>query len=89
MSTPATTTKPFAALNLTEWAEYMRDIVQREGRAVRAGAALTIETKSLTTTEANGITTNEWYSLPLPPLGKPHFPTVEARDIALDRIRTP
>jgi hypothetical protein len=84
-----TTAKPFAALNLTEWADYMREIVQREGRAVRAGAALTIETKSLTTTEANGGTTNEWYSLPLPPVGKPHFPTVADRDTALARILAP
>lgn len=88
MSTPATT-KPFSALNLTEWADYMREIVKREGRAVRAGAALTIEVKSLTTTEATDVTTNEWYSLPLPPLGKPHFPTAADRDTALTRILAP
>lgn len=84
-----TTAKPFSALNLAEWTEYMREIVKREGRAVRAGAALTIETKSLTKTEATGGTINEWYSLPLPPLGKPHFPTVADRDTALARILEP
>lgn len=89
MNASAATAKPFSALNLTEWADYMREIVKREGRAVRAGAALTIETKSLTATETTGGTTNEWYSLPLPPLGKPHFPTAADRDTALARILAP
>jgi hypothetical protein len=78
----STTAKTFAQLNLTEWADYMREIVQREGRAVRSGESnLTIEAKSLTT--------DLWYSLPLPPDGKPHFPTTAARDTALATILKP
>lgn len=75
-------TKPFSELTLPEWAEFIREIVQREGRAVRAGAGNnTIEAKSLTK--------NEWFTLPLPPDGKPHFPTTADRDQALARIQTP
>jgi hypothetical protein len=29
-------TTSFAALSLPEWTEYMRELIQREGRAVRA-----------------------------------------------------
>jgi hypothetical protein len=78
----STAPKPFAALTLPEWADYMREILQREGRAVRSGGAnLTIEAKSLTT--------DQWYSLPLPPDGKPQFTTTTDRDQALARILEP
>lgn len=70
----------FAELSLPEWTEYMREIVQREGRAVRKGPANTIEAKSLKT--------NDWLSLPLPN-SKPHFNTTAERDAALVRIQTP
>lgn len=78
----ATTSKPFSALTLPEWADYMRELVQREGRAVRAGAGNT-------TIEAKSLTTDHWYSLPLPPDGKPFFTTTAERDAALARIQTP
>jgi hypothetical protein len=72
----------FAERTLPEWTEFMREIVQREGRAVRSGGAnLTIEAKSLTT--------NDWFSLPLPPDGKPFFKTTAERDQALARIQEP
>lgn len=74
-------TKPFAELTLPEWTEYMRELIQREGHAVRAGEGnATIEAKSLRT--------NEWLSLPLPG-GKPEFPTTAERDKALARIQAP
>lgn len=76
----STTGKPFSTLTLPEWTEYMRELVQREGRAVRSGEAnLTIEAKSLTT--------DQWYSLPLPPDGKPFFNTTAECDAALTRIQ--
>lgn len=75
------TGKPFSALTLTEWTEYMRELIQREGRAVRAPAGNnTIEAKSLTE--------NDWLSLPLPN-GEPHFATTAERDQAFARIQTP
>jgi hypothetical protein len=41
-----------------EWIEERREIVARDGYALRAGATFTIEVKSLTT--------NRWLLLPLP-----------------------
>ncbi|MDF3059398.1 MAG: hypothetical protein K0R17_3613 [Rariglobus sp.] len=74
-------TTSFAALSLPEWTEYMRELIQREGRAVRAATGNnTIEAKSLTE--------NDWFSLPLPN-GEPHFATTAERDQALTRIQTP
>lgn len=72
--------KPFVELSLPEWTEFMREIVQRERHAVRAGEGATIEAKSLRT--------DQWLALNLPN-GKPQFPTNTERDQALTRIQTP
>jgi hypothetical protein len=55
----------------------VREIVQRDGQPVRAGACNSIEVKSLTT--------NQWLLLQLPN-GAKHFATPEARDAILGRI---
>lgn len=74
-------TTRFSELTLPEWTEYMRELIQREGRPVRAGAGNN-------TIEAKCLFSNDWLSLPLPD-GKPHFTTTAERDAALVRIQTP
>lgn len=71
----------FSQLTLAQWTEYMRELIQREGRPVRAGAGNN-------TIEAKCLFSNDWLSLPLPD-GKPHFATTADRDAALARIQTP
>lgn len=61
-----------------EWPPMIREIVQREGRAIRGGAERnTIEIKSLTD--------NTWGELMLPGNGV-EFTTAEERDIILAKI---
>lgn len=62
------------------WIEMLREIVQRDGQAVRAGAGDSIEALSLRT--------NEWMPIRLPD-GGTAFPTTRERDQALTRIQTP
>lgn len=69
----------FSERTLPEWTEFMRELIQREGRAVRAGRDNTIEVQSFNT--------GEWHSINLPH-GKPFFTTTAERDAALKRIQT-
>ncbi len=70
---------PIASIDLPEgWPELVREIVVREGRAVRGlGASPTIELKSLKT--------NEWYVLQLPGCGTT-FVSFDDRNAVLRRI---
>ena len=60
-----------------DWPATVREIAQRCGQAVRAGACNSIEVKSLTT--------NQWHALQLPN-GAKSFATPEARDAILSQI---
>ncbi len=60
-----------------DWPATVREIVQRDGQPVRAGAGNSIQVKSLTT--------NQWLCLQLPN-GAKHFATAEARDAILGQI---
>ena len=60
-----------------DWPALVREIAQREGQPVRAGACNSIEVKSLTT--------NQWHALQLPN-GAKAFATTEARDLILSQI---
>lgn len=60
-----------------DWPATVREIVQRDGQPVRAGAGNSIEVKSLTT--------NQWHALQLPN-GAKSFATPEARDAILSQI---
>ena len=60
-----------------DWPATVREIVRRDGQAVRAGAGNSIEVKSLNT--------NQWLCLQLPN-GAKHFATPEARDAILGQI---
>ncbi|MFA6962408.1 MAG: hypothetical protein WC205_16760 [Opitutaceae bacterium] len=70
----------FAERTLPEWTEFMRELIQREGRAVQAGRDNTIEVQSFNT--------GEWHTINLTN-GKPFFTTTAERDTALARIQTP
>ncbi|MFA6290092.1 MAG: hypothetical protein WC661_22120 [Opitutaceae bacterium] len=74
MSTPPVTT-------LLEWIEMMREIIQRTGQAVRAGAGDWIEAQSINHPD-------NWHPLN-PPGGSVYFHSTKARDEALKRIQTP
>ena len=60
-----------------DWPATVREIAQRCGQPVRAGACNSIEVKSLTT--------NQWHALQLPN-GAKSFATPEARDAVLGQI---
>jgi hypothetical protein len=60
-----------------DWPALVREIVRRDGQAVRAGAGNSIEVKSLTT--------NQWLCLQLPG-GAKSFATPEVRDAILAQI---
>jgi len=62
------------------WIGMLREIVQRDGQAVRSGAGNSIEARSLRT--------NEWMPIRLPD-GTTEFPSTTERDQALARIQTP
>jgi hypothetical protein len=72
------TVAPIARDQLPEgWIEERREVIQREGYALRAGEGATIEIKSLTT--------NEWLRLAL--LDKATAFTTEAeRDVVLELL---
>ena len=77
-----TTKPPITAASLPEgWPETVREVVRREGRAVRGlGASATIEIKSLTD--------NSWSALLLPG-GGITFQTFEDRNEVLRRVLAP
>ena len=60
-----------------DWPATVREIAQRDGQPVRAGACNSIEVKSLTT--------NQWHALQLPN-GAKSFASTEARDAVLGQI---
>lgn len=70
---------PIARSQLPEgWIEERREVIQREGYALRAGAGATIEIKSLHT--------NEWLRLPLPDKA-PAFTTEAERDGVMGELQ--
>lgn len=60
-----------------DWPATVREIAQRDGQPVRAGACNSIEVKSLTT--------NQWHALQLPN-GAKSFATEADRDAILSQI---
>lgn len=76
---PASTVPPIAASDLPpDWIPLRREIIVRDGVAVRAGAGASIEVKSLTT--------NEWCRLTLHG-GAQAFVTFADRDAVLAQLQ--
>ena len=75
----------------SEWIEQRREILAREGRAVRAGEGNTIEVKSnrtLGVIEDRPVESNEWFYLTLP-TGALAFQHTLERDAVLHALTQP
>ena len=90
MSAPAAKPAPIALDQVpAEWIELRREIIQRDGYALRAGDGNSIEVKSLTPreqmAERDPLRTNAWCPLALPG-GAVNFRTAEDRDAVLSQL---